>query len=85
MGFPFGYSSSTNEPKNYQTYIASHNPKIFWALRDGDQILISGNTDLSPVQSHKKGHNHLFFDGSVKMLNEANRKAVYQKINNGGY
>ncbi|MDR1279531.1 MAG: DUF1559 domain-containing protein [Opitutaceae bacterium] len=85
-GRPFGYSQSGGSiaPVRLADYMAKYNPKIYWALRDDDsEIIHPGNSNYTPQRTHKKGHNHLFFDGSIRFLNEADRIALYQKIADG--
>lgn len=82
MDYPFGYSngSSSVQPKRRMDYINTHNPAIFWALRDADQELYPGNTYFTPTQVHKAGRNYLFFDGSVRMLTTADVTTLNQRI-----
>lgn len=69
LDYPFGYTQGgtpSAEPKQFLAYVSQRSPSATWMLRDDDQLLHPGNAQFSKEPIHKKGRNHLYFDGSVR-------------------
>lgn len=64
--YPFGYTQGGTGTQADPKHISQVNPATTWMLRDDDQILHPGNAQFSKEPIHKKGRNHLYFDGSVR-------------------
>ena len=71
--YPFGYTQGATGSQSNPKHISQVNPATTWMLRDDDQMLHPGNTQFSKEPIHKRGRNHLYFDGSVQFLSLTNK------------
>lgn len=78
--YPFGNANDGANPWLLSEYTSTYNPKTLWMLRDVDRTIVPGNTYLTAEQVHRGGHNFLFFDGSVRLLDAGEQVRLAGKI-----
>ncbi|EIQ00041.1 prepilin-type N-terminal cleavage/methylation domain-containing protein [Opitutaceae bacterium TAV1] len=80
--YPFGNYLDA-KAQRMADYVQGKNPRITWAVRDIDSGL-HGGSEVAPNRAHKKGRNYLYFDGSVRLLTEAQEEEQKAKFASGG-
>ncbi|MDR1283406.1 MAG: type II secretion system GspH family protein [Opitutaceae bacterium] len=79
--YPFGYLGSIR-PKRLADYLGTWESKNPWVLRDIDRemTVYESLSDIVSGRSHKKGHNYLFFNGRVRLLDTAQEKELNENL-----